>query len=94
MTDWIPDCDSHSPSHALLDLCLSCDASILQLISLHCEILIMLLSQFPLTFCQTQNGMPHFIVFTVFDYLKDGPWEDIFKLGVSAAASEFCEGSG
>ena len=24
------------------------------------------------------------------DYLRDVPWEDIFKLGASAAASEFC----
>ena len=42
----IPDCDSHSP--ALLDLYLSSDASIW--LSLHWELLIMLLSQFPLTF--------------------------------------------
>ena len=49
----IPDCDSHSP--AFLDLFISSDASILLVI------LIMLLSQFPLTFHQTQNGMPHFI---------------------------------
>ena len=25
------------------------------------------------------------------DHLRDIPWEDIFKLGASAAASEFCE---
>ena len=25
------------------------------------------------------------------DYLRDVPWEDIFKLGASAAANEFCE---
>ena len=25
------------------------------------------------------------------DHLKDIPWEDIFKLGASAAANEFCE---
>ena len=25
------------------------------------------------------------------DHLRDGQWEDIFKLSVSAAASEFCE---
>ena len=45
----IPDCDFHSP--ALLDLFLS-----------YWEILIMLLSQFPLTFHQTQNGITRFIV--------------------------------
>ena len=25
------------------------------------------------------------------DHLRDVPWEDIFKLGAFAAASEFCE---
>ena len=25
------------------------------------------------------------------DHLRDVPWEDIFKLGASAATSEFCE---
>ena len=25
------------------------------------------------------------------DYLRDAPWEDIFKLSASASASEFCE---
>ena len=25
------------------------------------------------------------------DHLRDTPWENIFKLGASAAASEFCE---
>ena len=69
-------------------------------VSIHCKILIMLLSQFPLTFHLIDNRMPHFI--TVYDYscsswdglcdhLRDVPREDIFKLGASAAASEFCE---
>ena len=34
---------------------------VLQWLSLHWEILIMLLSQFPLTLHQIYNGMPHFI---------------------------------
>ena len=25
------------------------------------------------------------------DYLRDVPWDDIFKVGASASASEFCE---
>ena len=25
------------------------------------------------------------------DHVRDAPWEDIFKLGASATASEFCE---
>ena len=28
---------------------------------------------------------------SLFDDLKDVPWEDIFKLPASAAVSEFCE---
>ena len=56
---WIPDFDSHGP--ALLDLFLSSDAIfVLQWLSLHWEILIML-SQFPLTFQEIQNRMPLFI---------------------------------
>ena len=57
----------------------------------------MLLSQFPLTFHQITkfhcidsdysrsdwDGLP--------DHLRDVPWADIFKLGASAAVSEFCE---
>ena len=56
-----------------------------------------LLSQFPLTFHQIHNGMP--IAYNYFradwdglrDHFRDVPWEDIFKLGASAAASELCE---
>ena len=56
----IPDCDSHSP--ALLDLFLSSDASICStMASLHWEILIMLLSRFPLTFHHIHHAMAHFI---------------------------------
>ena len=66
---------------------------VLQWLSLHSEILILWLSQFPLTFCQTQNEMPHFIallmtILVFQDHLRDVAWEDIFKLGASAAASE------
>ena len=56
---WIPDCDSHSPA-----LLIFSDASIvfvLQSLSLHWKILIMLLSQFPLTFQLIHNGIPHLI---------------------------------
>ena len=61
----------------------------------------MLLSQFLLTFHHIHNGMPHFITLlitilvligTVFMIiLRDVPWDDIFELSASAAASEFCE---
>ena len=56
----IPDCDSHRP--ALLDLSLSSDASICStMASLHWEILVMSLSQFPLTFQLIHNRIPRFI---------------------------------
>ena len=53
----IPDFDSHSP---LLDFFLLALVFVLQWLSLHCEILIMLF-QFPLTFHHIHNGMPYFI---------------------------------
>ena len=67
--------------------------------------MIMLLSQFPLTFYHIPNEMPYFIAFIGFiaydysfadwdglcNHLRDVPWEDIFKLSASAAASEFRE---
>ena len=56
----IPDCNSHNP--ALLDLFLSSDGFIvLQWLSLHWVILIILLTQFPMTFHQIDNGIPRFI---------------------------------
>ena len=65
------------------------------------KILIMLLSQFPLTFCQNSqwNAPFHCIAYDfshadwdgLCDHSRNVPWEDIFKLGASAAASEFSE---
>ena len=61
----------------------------------------MLLSHFPLTFRQTQkrDAPFHCIDYDyscadwdgLRDHLRDVPWEDIFKLGASAAVIEFCE---
>ena len=50
----IPVCDS--PSFAFLDLYLSYSS-----LSLHWEILIVLMSNFPMTFHETQKGIFHFI---------------------------------
>ena len=71
---------------------------VLQWLPLH---ILTLLSQFPLNFPQnSQWDAPfHCIAYDYFhadwegllDYLRDVPWEDIFKLGAFAAASEFCE---
>ena len=78
---------------------LSSDASICStMASLHWEILIMLLSRFPLTFQLTQNRIPPFIVRLMTILLLIGmvfmiifSREDSFKLSASATASEFCE---
>ena len=55
----ILDCDSHSP--ALLDLFLLMLVFVLPWLTLHWEILIMLLSQFPVTFQLIHNRMSNFI---------------------------------
>ena len=73
---------------------------VLQWLSLHWVISITFLFQFPLTFCQTQWDVHfHCIAYDyswtdwddLHDQLRDVPREDIFKVGASAAASEFCE---
>ena len=97
---WIPDCDSHSP--ALLDLFISSDASICSTMvfpalgsSDHVVVSVSIdfrtNSQWDTPFhciaydysCADWDGLH--------DHLRDVPWEDIFQLGASAAASEFCE---
>ena len=58
------------------------------------------MSQFPLTFRQTQNGFPfHLVAYDysradwdgLHDHLRDVLWDAIFTFSASAAASEFCE---
>ena len=91
---WIHDRDSHSP--ALLDLFLQMLVFVLQWLCLDWEIRIMWLSQFPSTLqdtpfhhiacdysCANRDGLR--------DHLRDVPWEDIFKLDGSTAASQFSE---
>ena len=61
----------------------------------------MVLSKFPFAFLlnSEQDALFHCIAYgysradwcSVRDHLRDAPWEDIFKPGASAAASEFCE---
>ena len=96
----IPDCDSHSP--ALLDLFLSSDASICSTMAFpplgnSDHIVVSVSIDFP---SNSQRDAPfHRIAYDysradwdgLRDHLRDVPWEDIFKLGASAAASEFCE---
>ena len=52
-----------------------------------------------MTFQQPWDALFHYIAYDysradwdgLHDYSRDVPWEDILKLGASAAASEFCE---
>ena len=96
----IPDCDSHSP--ALLDLFLSSDPSIYSTIAFpplgnSDHVVVSVSIDFP---TNSQQDTPfHCIAYGyscadwdgLCDHLRDVPWEDIFKLGASAAASEFCK---
>ena len=96
----IPDCDSHSP--ALLDLFLSSDASICSTMAFSPlgnsdHVVVSVSIDFP---TNSQQDAPfHCIAYDcscpdwdgLRDHLRDVPWEDIFKLSASAAASEFCE---
>ena len=97
---WIPDFDSYSPT--LLDLFISFDASICSTMAfpplgnsnhvvVSVSIDFLTNSQWDAPFdriaydfsCGDWDGLR--------DHLRDVPWEDIFKLAASAAASEFCE---
>ena len=96
----IPDCDSHSP--ALLDLFLSSDASICSTMAFpplgnSDHVVVSVSIEFP---TNSQQDAPfHRIAYDysradwdgLCDHFRDVPGEDIFKLGASAAATEFCE---
>ena len=100
ISTWIPDHDSHSP--ALLDLFISSDASICSTMAFpplgnSGHVIVSVSIDFP---SNLQRDAPfHRIAYDysrgdwdgLRDHLRDVPWEDIFKLGASAAASEFCE---
>ena len=96
----IPDCDSHSP--ALLDLLFSSDTSICSTMAFpplgnSDHVVVSVSIDFPTNSqqdpqfhciaydysCADWDGLP--------DHLRDVPLEDIFKLSVSAAASEFSQ---
>ena len=95
----IPDCDSHSP--AILDLFLSSDAIICFTMAFpplgNFDYVVVSGSiDFPIN--SKQDTPFHRVAYDYScadwdgDHLRDVPWEDIFKLSASAAASEFCEG--
>ena len=91
--------DSHSP--ALLDLFISSDASIFSTMAFpplgDSDHVVSVSIDFP---TNSQQDAPFHRIAYVYshadwdglhDHLRDVPCEDIFKLGASAAASEFCE---
>ena len=96
----IPECDFHSP--ALLDFSLSSDASICSTkaflpLGNFDHVVVSVSIDFP---SYSQRDAPiHCIAChysradwdSLRDHFRGAPWEDIFKLSASAAASEFCE---
>ena len=96
----IPDCDSHSP--ALLDFFLSSDASICSTMAFpplgnSDNVVVSVSIDFPIN--SKQDTSFHRVAYDYSradwdgprDHLRDVPWEGIFKLSASAAASEFSE---
>ena len=97
---WIPDCDSHSP--ALLDLFISYDTSICSTVGIgplgnSDHVVVSVSIDFPSNL--QWDALFHRIAYDyscadwdgLCDHLRDIPWDDIFKLSASAAASEFYE---
>ena len=92
--------DSHSP--ALLDLFLSSDANICSTMALpplgnSDHVVVSVSTEFPTNshrhapFHRIAHDYSRADWDDLHDYLRDVPREDIFKLGVPAAASKFCE---
>ena len=96
----IPDCDSHSP--ALFDLFISAEASICSRmvfppVGNSAHVIVSVSIDFPSN--SQQGALCHRIAYDysradwdgLHDHLRDVQWENIFKLGASAAAGKFCE---
>ena len=96
---WIPDCDSHSP--VLLDLFFSSDASICSTMAFaplgNSHHVVSVFIDFP---SNSKRGTSFYCIACGYscaywealcDHLRDVQWEDMFKLSVSASASEVCD---
>ena len=96
----IPDCDSHSP--AFFDLFIFSDVSICSTITFpplgnSDHVVVSVSIDFPSN--SQWDALFQCIAYDyscsnwvgLCDHLRDVPWEDIFQLGTSATASEFCE---
>ena len=94
----ILDCGPHSPT--LLDLFLSSDVSICSAMAfppLENSDHVVVSVSIDFSSDSKRNAPFHHIAYdysradwdSLHDHLRDAPWEDIFKLGVSAAASEY-----
>ena len=95
---WITDCNSHSP--ALLDLFLDagiCSTMAFPPLGNYDHVFVSVSIDFPSNsqqdalFHHIADDFSHAVWDGLRDHLRDVPWEDIFRLGASAAASEFCE---
>ena len=98
--DTLPNCGSHNA--VLLDIFLFSDASICSTVAFPTlrnfdHIAVSVSIDFPSN--SKPNAPFHCMAYDysrvdwdgLHDHLRDVPWEDIFKLSASAAASEFCE---
>ena len=96
----ISDCDSHSPD--LLDLFLSsatsiCSAMAFSPLGNSDQVVVSVSIYFPIK--SRQDALFHRVAYDyshtdldgLLDHLRDVPWEDIFKLSASTAASELFE---
>ena len=99
-TTRIPDCHYHSP--ALLDLFLPCDTGVcstMNFLSLENSDHFVTAVSIDFPSNSKRDTLFYHISYDyssadwdgLFDHLRDVPWEDLFKVGASAAASEFCE---
>ena len=96
---WIPDSRFHSHSPALLDIFLSSDTSICSTMAFpplgNSDIVVSVSIHFPSNspwyapFHRIAYDYSHADWSGLRDHLRGFPWEDVFKLGGSSAASEF-----